>query len=238
MKFQYLITALLITFGLSAQKESNGVFKTEKVVENQTFGYALHVPKDTKSKMPLIVFLHGSGERGTDVEKVKVHGPFNYLKTNALDAYVLAPQCPDNELWDYDVLYKMILKIQKDNNIDPNRIYITGLSMGGWGTFTMAIKHPEMFAAVVPICGFVNRMDEDDICKIANIPTRIFHGVMDDVVNPENSMEMYRKLKACNANVHLTLFDDANHNSWSRVYDNPEIYEWMLQQNKTNQNKQ
>ncbi|MBG6110158.1 putative peptidase [Flavobacterium sp. CG_9.10] len=206
--------------------------KTE-IVEKHELGYVLHMPANTKEKKPLIIFLHGSGEKGTDIEKVKVHGPFKYLKSHALDAYILAPQCPENEYWNEEVLYRLILKIQKENNIDPSRIYLTGLSMGGWGAWNLAFAHPETFAALVPIAGFVDRVPMIEDCKIKNIPTRIFHGLLDDVVNVDYAITIYKKLRTCNANVELTIFDDAGHDSWSKVYDNQEIYDWMFKQTKT-----
>ena len=231
MNIRTIVLLLLPFFGFS-QKESKGSFTTEFSYK-KNYGYVLQSPENKKDKKPLIVFLHGSGERGTDTEKVKVHGPLKYTKTHQLDAYILAPQCPDNERWDQEVLHRLIQKVQKENkNIDPTRIYLTGMSMGGWGTFDLAFDYPEMFAAVVPVCGFVDRWEMDKACNIKNIPTRIFHGLLDDVVVVDYSINVYKKLKACGGNVELTIFDDANHDSWSRVYDNPEIYDWMLKQTK------
>lgn len=214
-----------------SQTERSGKIKTE-VVKNYELNYVLHIPKNFKERKPLIVFLHGSGEKGTDIEKVKAHGPFKYLKSHELDAYVLAPQCPENEYWNEEVLYRLILKIQKENTIDSNRIYLTGLSMGAWGAWNLAFAHPETFAALVPIAGYVDRIPMIENCKIAAIPTRIFHGLLDDVVNVEYSITMYKKLKNCNTNVALTIFEDANHDSWTKVYDNQEIYDWMFKQTK------
>lgn len=218
-----------------SQTESKGTFTTALTYQ-KNYGYILQSPENKKSKKPLIVFLHGSGERGSEVDKVKVHGPLKYTRTHQLDVYILAPQCPDNDYWDAEALYRLIQKIQKENNIDPDRIYLTGLSMGGWGAWNLAIAHPEMFAALVPICGFVDRVPMIENCKIAAIPTRIFHGLLDDVVSVDYATTIYKKLKACeNAKVQLTIFDDANHDSWSRVYDHPEIYDWMLAQKRMNQ---
>jgi predicted peptidase len=232
MKKLLVAITLCFTFSGFAQKDESASFKTEITVKKQ-LGYALHVPENAKKeKKPLIIFLHGSGEKGTDIEMVKVHGPFKYLKTHKLDAYVLAPQCPENEYWDEEVLYRLVQKVVKDNNIDEKRIYLTGLSMGGWGAWNLAIAHPDMFAALVPIAGFVDRVPMIENCKIGEIPTRIFHGLMDDVVDVNYSVTIYKKLKPCAKDIELTIFDDANHDSWTRVYDNPEIYEWMLQQKK------
>ena len=235
-KYLFLAITFLTTLFSFAQTDVTGKIKTE-IVTTHELNYALHVPKSSKEKKPLLIFLHGSGEKGTDIEKVKVHGPFKYLKSNSLDAYVLAPQCPDNEYWDSEVLYQLILKIQKENNIDSNRIYLTGLSMGGWGAWNLAFAHPEMFAALVPIAGFVDRVPMIENCKIASLPIRIFHGLVDDVVDVNYSIAIYKKLKPCNSNIELTIFDDANHDSWTRVYDNKEIYDWMFQQTKKQKNE-
>jgi len=232
MKKKLLFLFLILSQISFSQSEVNGKMKTE-IVKKHELGYALHIPVNTKEKKPLIIFLHGSGEKGTDIEKVKVHGPFKYLKSYELDGYILAPQCPENEYWNEEVLYRLILKIQKENNIDANRIYLTGLSMGGWGAWNLAFAHPETFAAFVPIAGFVDRVPMIEDCKIKNIPTRIFHGLLDDVVNVDYAITIYKKLKTCNANVQLTIFDDAGHDSWSKVYDNQEIYDWMFKQIKT-----
>ncbi len=188
---------------------------------------------ETKTPIPLIIFLHGSGERGTDVEKVKVHGPLKYVNNNTLDAFILAPQCPENTYWESESLFQLIQKICKENpNIDPQRIYLTGLSMGAWGVWNLAFAHPEMFAAIVPIAGFVDRVPMVENCKIKHIPTHIYHGLLDDVVDVNYAIEIYKKLKTCSLNIALTIFDDANHDSWSRVYDNAKTYEWMFQQIK------
>jgi predicted peptidase len=229
MKYKLAVVALLFSFISFAQTTVNGKIKTE-IIQKHELGYALHIPADIKEKKPLLIFLHGSGEKGTDIEKVKIHGPFKYLKDHKLDAYVLAPQCPEGEEWDAEVLYRLILKIQKENNIDSDRIYVTGLSLGGWGTWNLAFAHPDMFAAIVPISGFVDLIQLEQTCKIAKIPTRIFHGLMDDVVNIDYAITIYKELKKCNSNVELTIFDDAGHDSWSRVYDNQEIYDWMFKQ--------
>ncbi|MCW2120689.1 prolyl oligopeptidase family serine peptidase [Flavobacterium sp. 7A] len=229
-KYVLLVLFLFAQFTFS-QSDIIGKIKTE-IIQKKELQYALHLPENTKEKKPLLIFLHGSGEKGTDIELVKVHGPFKYLKSNEIDAFVLAPQCPENEYWDSEVLYRLIIKIQKEYNVDANRIYLTGLSMGGWGAWNLAFAHPETFAALVPIAGFVDRIPKVENCKIKDIPIQMFHGLLDDVVNIENSINIYKSLKKCHSNINFTIFDDANHDSWSRVYDDPKIYEWMFQQIK------
>ena len=231
MKRILLIAIFLFSLPSFAQKAEGGSFSTEISMKKQ-LNYLLYTPESTKQPKPLIIFLHGSGEKGNDLEKVKVHGPFKYLNTHKLDAYVLAPQCPQEEYWDEEVLYRLIQKVIKENKIDPDRIYLTGLSMGGWGAWNLAFAHPDMFAALVPIAGFVDRVPMIENCKIKDIPTRIFHGLLDDVVDVSYSVNIYKKLQTCSTDIELTIFDDANHDSWTRVYDDPAIYEWMLQQKK------
>lgn len=236
IKTSSALLMMLFSIMSFAQSETNGKLKTV-IVTNYELGYALHKPFNTKEKKPLIVFISGDGEKGTEIEKVKIHGPLKYLKTHALDAYVLAPQCKEGEKWSIESIYELILKIQKENTIDSDRIYVTGLSSGGWAAWNLALSYPDMFAAVVPISGFVDLIELESACKIANIPTRIFHGLLDDVVKVDYAITIYKELKKCNAkDVELTIFDDAGHDSWTRVYDNPEIYEWMLKQRKTNTN--
>ena len=237
MKYKATLLILLFSVMGFAQSETKGKIKTV-IMANYELGYALHKPANTKDKKPLIVFISGDGEKGTDIEKVKIHGPFKYLKTHELDAYVLAPQCKENEKWSIESIYELILKIQKENKIDADRIYVTGLSSGGWAAWNLALSYPEKFAAIVPISGFVDLIELESACKIANIPTRIFHGLLDDVVKVDYAISIYKELKKCNAkDVQLTIFDDAGHDSWTKVYDNPEIYNWMLKQNKINTNK-
>lgn len=237
MKFKITFIILLFSAIGFAQTETTGKFNTV-VVTRYELGYALHKPSSTKDKKPLIVFISGDGEKGTEIEKVKINGPLKYLKSHLLDAYVLAPQCKEDENWDIESIYQLILKIQKENNIDPDRIYVTGLSSGGWATWNLALSHPDLFAAIVPISGFVDLIELENACKIANIPTRIYHGLLDDVVNVDYAVTIYKELKKCQAkDVTLTIFDDAGHDSWTRVYDNPEIYSWMFKQIKINTNK-
>lgn len=213
------------------QMETNGTIKAELVTKFE-LNYLLQKPNNNKDLKPLIIFLHGSGEKGTDLEKLKIHGPLKYAKTHELDAYILAPQCPENKYWDSEELYLLIQKVLAENKIDKSRIYLTGLSMGAWGSWNLAFAHPELFAALVPIAGFVDRVPMVENCKISTIPIRIFHGLQDDIVDANYSIAIFNKLRECNKDIKLQLFDDANHDSWTRVYDNPAIYEWMLTQKK------
>lgn len=231
MKNTIQLFFLVISFSCFSQKETTGDFKSE-ITTHFELKYILSKPENGKENKPLIIFLHGSGEKGDDLEKVKIHGPLKYLKTNKLDAYILAPQCPDGKYWNSEELYLLIQKITTENKIDPNRIYLTGLSMGAWGVWNLAYAHPELFTALVPIAGYVDRIPMIENCKLSNIPIRIYHGLIDNVVDVQYSVNIYKKLKDCNKDIQLEIFDDAQHDSWTRVYDNPDIYNWMLKQSK------
>ena len=140
MNPKLLFFLLMVTQFSFSQNDIIGTIKT-KIVQKRELAYALHIPKNALEKKPLIIFLHGSGEKGMDIEKVKVHGPLKYLKSHVLDAYVLAPQCPENEYWDEEVLHKLILKIQKEHNIDINRIIsqVIAWEPGGLGIWLLHI---------------------------------------------------------------------------------------------------
>lgn len=224
---------LMLTATAFAQKDVSGSFKTEITVTKQ-LTYALHIPENVKKEQkPLVVFMHGSGERGTDTELLKIHGPFKYLKSHTLDAYVLGVQCPENELYDAEAVYRLIQKVVKENNIDAKRIYLTGLSMGGWGVWEVAQAHPEAFAALVPVAGYADSVPMiEDCTKLGAIPIRIYHGLLDDAVDIHYAVDIYKQLKPCAKDMELTIFDDAGHDSWTRVYSDSAVYEWMLKQRR------
>ncbi|MCW3161035.1 carboxylesterase family protein [Chryseobacterium oryctis] len=226
--FPFLL--LLFSVSLNAQEikaELNKEFKRQEKVS-----YILDYPKNSKGNVPLIVFLHGSGERGNDLEMVKAHSPFTYKNLIKEPVAILAPQCPANTWWDTVTIFNLIKEIQEKYNIDTSRIYLTGLSMGGWGTWKLAMEHPELFAAVAPVCAPSDRVMEANIGQFKNLPVKIFHGGNDDIVSPINSINMYQAIKKVNPNVSLTIFPDDNHNSWDSTYSDPKFYEWMLSQKK------
>ena len=218
-----VVLLLLITVNtIFGQTETRDYIKS-KISNEFSLNYILSKPDYITESKPLIVFLHGSGERGSDLDKLKKHGPLNYIKSKKLDAYILAPQCPQDKYWNSEELYLLIQKIIRENKIDTSKIYLTGLSMGAWGAWNLAFEHPELFAALVPIAGFVDRTPMVESCEIKDIPTRIFHGLQDDVVSVNYAITIYNKLKICHSDIKLEIFEDANHDSWTRVYNNNEI---------------
>ena len=222
------ITLLLLAFSsFAAAQEIKAEFNKEVKIQ-KNLSYILDYPKDTKSKIPLIVFLHGSGERGNNLEIVKNHSPFTYKNLIKEPVAILAPQCPENTWWDTDAVYFLIKEISEKYKIDKDRIYLTGLSMGGWGTLKLAGEHPEMFAAVAAVCAPTDRVMLATVDNYKNLNIKLFHGGMDDVVLPENAFNFYQKLHPINPKAELTIFPNDNHNSWDSTYSDPKLWDWMF----------
>ena len=226
-----LILFLLPFFVLAQnnQKKLSQLLKKEISVN-----YVLHFPdgyQNSKQNWPLVVFLHGSGERGNDLSKVSIHGPLKYINEgNTLNGVILAPLCPEKEIWDNDVLYALIKNVVKKNNIDKSRIYLTGLSMGGYGTWNLALTHQELFAAVAPICGPIMFNFTEKAANLKDKPVWVFHGEKDSVVPITSSKSMVEAIKESGGNPKFTIYPDAGHDSWSIPYNDPGFYNWMFSQ--------
>lgn len=179
-------------------------------------------------KLPLIVQLHGAGERGSGKEelcKVDVHGFSKYLKDANKDCIVIMPQCPADTFWAARVesIIKFILHLMDEYNVDEDRVYLTGLSMGGFGTWFTAMARPDLFAAIAPVCGGGMAWN----AGVLKMPIWAFHGALDDVVNPFYSDDMVKKLKDIGADVKYTRVEGVYHNVWENVY-NEELLTWLL----------
>jgi predicted peptidase len=237
MKLTILLIISLISLPfIGFSQEIKGTFSKE-ITTKLEYNYVLQLPKNQKTKFPLLVFLHGSGEKGTDLELVKVHSPFTYQNLIKSPIAILAPQCPPNTLWDTKALYELIIDISLKYNVDNSRIYLTGLSLGGWGTWKLAEEHPEIFAAIAPVCGPTDLFMVTDAVKLKGLPIHIYHGALDDVVPPMQSIDMHEELKKLNANSELFIFPNDNHNSWDSTYSDPKFYEWILAQHKEEPSK-
>ncbi|WP_345199675.1 prolyl oligopeptidase family serine peptidase [Chryseobacterium ginsengisoli] len=233
MKFKLKYTFLLpLLFSMNANAQEIKGELNKEVKRQEKISYILDYPQNAKGNVPLIVFLHGSGERGTNLEIVKAHSPFTHKNLIKEPVAILAPQCPENMWWDTETVYNLIKEIQSKYKVDASRIYLTGLSMGGWGTLKLAMEHPEMFAAVVSVCAPTDRVMYANIDQYKNLNLKIFHGGMDDVVLPENALNFYQALHPVNPSAELTIFPNDNHNSWDSTYSNPKLYEWMLSKRK------
>ena len=194
--------------------------------------YLLYLPKDydKQEKWPLMLFLHGAGERGTELDKVKVHGPPKLIAAGKEFPFiVVSPQCPPEQWWNIDVLLALLDDIEKNYKVDKERIYVTGLSMGGFGTWSLAARAPERFAALAPICGGGEPYWAE---RFSHVPIWVFHGAKDEAVPLVRSEQMVAALKKENAEPRFTVYPEAKHDSWTETYDNPELYEWLLKQTR------
>lgn len=182
-----------------------------------------------RDRWPLVLFLHGSGESGSELSKVKIHGlPKLAEKHGAFPFILVSPQSPRGD-WNPDVLNAFLDDIVRKYRVDKNRVYLTGLSMGGYGTWALAAAHPEKFAAIAPICG---GGEIEDAPKLANMPIWVFHGAKDATVPLQASKDMVEALKAAGGKPKFTIYPDAGHDSWTVTYENPEFYQWLLAQNR------
>jgi predicted peptidase len=199
--------------------------------EQSKVGYLLFLPKqyDTApQKWPVILFLHGAGERGDDLNQVKRHGPPKLVEADPDFGFiVISPQCPKGVFWNGNIetLKQLVDHVAETYQVDRTRIYLTGLSMGGYGSWAMAAQYPELFAAVVPICGG-GQVETAE--KLKGIPLWVFHGGKDTVVSLDKSQAMVDAVKAAGGNVEFTIYPDAGHDSWTATYNNPQLYEWLL----------
>lgn len=195
--------------------------------------YLLFLPQDygtrPDEKWPLMLFLHGMGERGDDLELVKIHGIPKIVERQPDFPFVaVSPQCPDETMWwDHHLILKGLLdEIVANYAIDVDRVYLTGLSMGGFGTWSLATAYPELFAALAPICGGGL---PDFVSLLKDVPVWAFHGAEDDAVKLEAGQRMVDALRASGGNVRFTVYPGIGHDSWTQTYDNPALYEWFLQ---------
>lgn len=198
--------------------------------------YALSLPDDyahNNEAYPLLLFLHGAGERGSDLQAVRTQGlPHALLNGLELPFIVVAPQCPLNDTWDHHrfALTALLDEIGAQYRVDPDRVYLTGLSMGGFGSFDLAQAFPERFAAIAPICGGLYHLSDPALAarRLKSVLTWVFHGALDDIVPLAASERVVEALKAVGADVRFTVYPDLYHNSWTVTYANPELYDWFL----------
>lgn len=195
--------------------------------------YLEFLPKDyaadTKARFPLLLFLHGSGERGLDINDVRKHGPQNYLTAHDNPCVIIAPQCDPGGWWHPCEVIDLLDELRVKYHLDDDRLYLTGLSMGGFGAWATAIEYPERFAALVPICG---RGEPAEAARIKDLPCWIFHGAKDPAVPIVFSQEMADALGKLNAKPAFTIYPEAGHDSWTEAYNTPALYEWLLRQRR------
>lgn len=221
-----------------------------------TLNYREMTPEnvDPNKKYPLVLFMHGAGERGSDNTKQLTHGSRmfeNPTNREKYPAYVLFPQCPEPIFWTFEArpqelkadsipasttpaalisaVKELLDKYRNHPNVDKDRVYIIGLSMGAMATFELTGRYPDVFAAAIPICGIVN---PDHLANTQSINFRIFHGDADPVVPVSGSRNAYKKLKEIGANVEYIEFPGISHDSWTAAFNHPDFMEWLFKQTK------
>lgn len=226
MKFKVFLTYLsfnLVMINIMSQQTHQSM--------TLTLNYLVYLPHEynttEEAKWPLILFLHGAGERGDSLNQVKRHGPPKLVEEGKdFEFIIISPQCPARQWWSAELLNRLLDEVIGKYNVDEERIYVTGLSMGGFGTWDLASEYPQRFAAIAPICGGGH---PEQAWNMRHLPVWVFHGAQDEVVSIGLSEIMVKSLKRYNNKVKYTIYPDANHDSWTETYNNPELYEWFLQ---------
>ncbi|HAM70928.1 MAG TPA: phospholipase [Verrucomicrobiales bacterium] len=199
--------------------------------------YLLYLPQgySRRQAWPLILFLHGSGERGNDLGQVTRHGiPKQISEGRQMPFIVVSPQCPEGMVWEDLPLMALLDTIEKDHRVDPSRIYVTGLSMGGYGTWDLVIRHPERFAAAAPVCGGGSTvrlilLSAEDRKALQKVGIWAFHGESDDVVGFQESERLVAAIKAAGGTAKLTRYPKVGHDSWVQAYNDPALLPWFLE---------
>lgn len=223
-----MIVSALLASAAEATPLAPGQHPQPAVVAG-SYPFQLFVPRAVssgKESWPLLIFLHGSGERGDDIGRVKVHGPPKVADRNPDFPFILiSPLLPAGQDWDTAKLEAILDEALETLPVDRSRVYLTGLSRGGHASWRWAAANPERFAAVAPVAG---RGDPAAACALKAKPVWAFHGDRDDVVVPEGSFAMVRAIRACGGNPRLTIYPDLGHNAWDPAYDDPALYLWLL----------
>lgn len=192
--------------------------------------YLLYHPEgyenDTTKQWPLVLFLHGAGETGNDIERVKAHGPSKLISQGRQFPFIVVSPQAAAYGWEPKDLVKLYRHIMAGNRVDPDRVYLTGISMGGFGTWAMAMEYPELFAAIIPICG---GGDTSKVRKLRHTPVWCFHGDQDNVVPISASEKMVDALRKYSGDVKFTIYPGVDHDSWTMTYENDSIYDWLLE---------
>jgi len=203
--------------------------KTEKMA------YLVHYPEGYKKdkKYPVVFLFHGSGSRGTNINTIKANSFFEKTKNTDYEFITVAPQCHENswiDLWEN--VKAMVDEILLWDFCDTDRVYAIGPSMGGYAVWQIAMSKPEVFAAIVPICAGGMYWNAE---RLKNIPIWAFHGTKDEIIDCHDSQRMVTAVNDCGGNARLTLYPDAGHEIWKRVYEDKEVFDWLLSKRKGEQ---
>jgi predicted peptidase len=200
-----------------------------RVVRAYSADYLLFLPGDydTAHRWPLLLFLHGAGERGSDVSRVALHGPPKVIREATLDLpfIVVSPQTPEDRIWSVALLDALLDEVSRRYSVDAERVYVTGLSMGGYGTWHLAMEFPHRFAAIAPISG---GGIPTGACTLRHLPIWAVHGAQDQVIPVASTEQLVERLRACDGHIRYTRHEDAGHDAWTRTYADPALYDWLL----------
>ena len=224
-----LISLTILLIGFSAFAQSGSSTKA-----SEKYNYLLYLPKSysaTESSYPLVIYLHGGSQRGSDLNKLKAYGlPYVVDQGRDFDFIIASPQCPDGKFWSTDNWFdSLYTEVTTKYRVDPKRVYLTGITMGGYGTWQTAVAYSDRFAAIVPLCGGCD--DSTQICRIRQVPVWTFHGAADDVISVDETARLVRRLNQCAGKVKFTRLEKEGH-SIQYLYKKPEIYDWMVKQHK------
>ncbi len=256
---QTFVGLFLVFNCLQISAQQNDAFSKEHfMIGTDTLNYRMLLPKDfdESKQYPLVLFLHGAGERGNDNEKQLTHGSALFVThRDSFPAIVIFPQCPQSDYWananvdrstkpislkfPLDILpttsLTLVMGLMEDIVTKPyvskDQIYVGGLSMGGMGTFEILYRKPELFSAAFAICGAGNPEATEAYAK--TVPMWIFHGANDDVVNPQASVAMVGGLLKHGGKPNFSLYAKDNHNSWDSAFAEPELLPWLFSNSKS-----
>ncbi len=214
---------LFLLLGYSTQAQ------LKPILSQADYPFWLHLPSDSllKTKPPVLIFLHGKNLSGTDLNRVKRYGVISEIeKGRNIDAIVVAPQTSNG--WDPTKVLSVLNFVKKNFEVDTNRVYVVGMSMGGYGTLNFAGKYPEHVAAAVALCGGGNIKDG---CNLATVPLWIQHGTLDEAVPISESEKIVRAIKNCNGgeNLKYTAIKGADHGDLEKMFRTDELYNWLFQ---------
>jgi predicted peptidase len=230
----FLVASVLPAGAAAQEKKSTQQAKSfeKEITIKVQMNYLLFLPEGYESsdkKWPLILFLHGAGETGTDVEKVKATGLPKLLETKTDFPFVVISPQSSGRGWNSEGLNALLDDALAKYKVDPDRVYLTGLSMGGFGSWELGTAHPERFAAIAPICGGGN---PSRASRLKGVPVWAFHGGKDNVVPIARTEAMIKALKDAGCEPKFTIYPEAGHDSWTETYNNPELYKWFLEQKR------
>ncbi len=228
MQLLFTISLLFLSFISNAQ---NAI---QAITQKTDYPFWIHLPEKSilDQKAPILLFLHGKSLSGTDLNRVRRYGVIKAIeKGKDIPAIVIAPQLASGP-WNPEKLMNLVEYVQKHYNADPSRLYVCGMSLGGYGTFDFAGKYPDKVTAAVAICGGGNT---SDACRLGTLPLWVIHGNKDYIVRLSESQKMVNAIQTCkpDANLTFTIVKNGTHGSVESYFNENEIYEWMFSKLKT-----